>query len=634
MKERKVFKIGLLILSSFLLVSTTLANGLPDQWAEINPADYGFEFNGLAPACSGAPGTPDDEFTFFVKGGKNRDKNKLVIFFQGGGACWDPMNCIVAPTYTQYQEEELWMFSEENEGKGIFDTTNKNNPFQDWGFVYIPYCTGDLFWGANDVDYTGDDVADIQHRGFVNFQAVLQYLKDHVRWPHKIFVTGSSAGSYGATMSFPYIKKAYPFSQVYLLGDAGNGVMGGTFVSGTGIDPITGEPVGGIYNWKVQVPDWIFPDGYVQGMTLKDIYEDIAAEYPWSKVAQYTTAWDATQTSFFSIMLNIENPFVWESGAPFLFTDWNDTMLSYAYDTAAASPNYRYYIAAGTDHTILMSPKFYTEQSAGGVPFSKWVKSMVCNPFGTHSHWLEGLWKNLECEDCNDPLMTSASGNAFQFPDYMRIEGAPVYILENPQRITMTGPEGYFEFNNLPVGVDATFVLKDPRYPESQTKTFVLPMEDLERVTFQTPNNEFYNYMVSNIEDFGLPVLSWACQVVTTVTVPGKSIYDPGAHGEAGATVKISPAIILPPDGPTLGPIYFNSDVQPDPTLTESSDDGGVLYINVIPGNPYNGEYYKEYTLTAEKEGVEFESVRIKCRPGVFVNASPPYGLQALPYDE
>ena len=34
--------------------------------------------------------------------------------------------------------------------------------------------------------------------------------------------------------------------------------------------------------------------------------------------------------------------------------------------------------------------------------------------------------------------------------------------------------------------------------------------------------------------------------------------------------------------------------------------------------------------LTATKEGVKFEPVRLRCRAGVLVNASPPYGLQAL----
>jgi hypothetical protein len=370
MKRFKFFKLCIFVFFSVLIAATAFA-GLPDQWTEINPA--GFEYNGLTPACSNAPGTPNCDFSFFVKGGK---KNNLVVFFQGGGGCWDYMNCVAAPTYTQYQSEELYMFTDAMAGRGIFDQTKgKDNPFQDWGFVYIPYCTGDLFWGANDANYYG---VEIKHRGFVNFQAVLQYLKENTNYPGKIFVTGSSAGSYGATNSFPYIKQAFPWSNVHLLGDAGAGVMGGTF------------PTQGIYNWNVQLPPWIFPDGYDSSITMSDVYTAIAAEYPWSRLAQYTTAYDGTQIFFLNVMLNINNPYAWNTIPPEVAGLWHNTMLDYADTTAAESPNYRYYIGAGTVHTIMMSPKFYTEES-GGMSFAQWVNYMIQTP---------NKWENEECENC------------------------------------------------------------------------------------------------------------------------------------------------------------------------------------------------------------------------------------------
>lgn len=384
MKRFKILKIGIFFLSFLLTVSIAIAGSLPDEWTEINPV--GFEFNGLTPACSDAPDTPDDEFTFFVKGGK---KNNIVIFFQGGGACWDSVNCIFAPTYTQYQAEELWWFSDENEGRGIFDQTRKDNPFKDWGFVYIPYCTGDLFWGATDQDYlvdfdpaTGPIYETIQHRGFVNFKAVLNYLESNTNYPGKIFVTGSSAGSYDATLAYPYIKESFKWSNVYLLGDAGAGVMGGTTF-----------PTEGILNWNVQMPDWIFPGGYDPSLTMPVVYSAIAAEYPLSRLAQYTTAFDGTQIFFYNVMLNINNPGLWQDPASLASAaqTWYPTMLYYAYSTAAASPNYRYYIAAGTDHTIMMSPKFYTEDTAGGEPFVDWVSNMIQTP---------KKWNNAECTDC------------------------------------------------------------------------------------------------------------------------------------------------------------------------------------------------------------------------------------------
>ena len=67
------------------------------------------------------------------------------------------------------------------------------------------------------------------------------------------------------------------------------------------------------------------------------------------------------------------------------------------------------------------------------------------------------------------------------------------------------------------------------------------------------------------------------------------------------------------------GPIYFNSSVLPDRSLVETSDDGGVLYLDATPGR---------YQWTASKPGAAFASLVMTCRPNVLVNASPPWGLQ------
>jgi hypothetical protein len=59
--------------------------------------------------------------------------------------------------------------------------------------------------------------------------------------------------------------------------------------------------------------------------------------------------------------------------------------------------------------------------------------------------------------------------------------------------------------------------------------------------------------------------------------------------------------------------------VLPDRSLTQTSDDGGVLFIQVPPG---------DYVWTAHKAGAVFSRIRMKCRAGYLVNASPPKGLQ------
>lgn len=360
---------------------------IPQTWTEITPEPAEFMGRLLNPTCSGAPGT-DATFKFFVKGGP---VNNLVVFFDGGGACWDTMNCIYVPTYSPEADETVEGLALAG---GIFDLDNPANPFKDWNFVFIPYCTADIHWGSADKTYSGysgDGPYTIHHRGFDNFLVVLKWITENFKKPQKIFVTGSSAGSYGALMGFPYIQEAYPKSMASMLGDAGFGVITDYFHNVQ------------ILNWgfSQNLPIWI--PGFERPFSeysIAEMYRMIANYYPHRKFGQYTTAWDATQAFFYNVMINIYDPSKWLDFTP-VWCDWHEQMLDHA-GLAAQAPNYRYYIGAGIDHTIMGYDKFYEEDSTG-VPFVKWIKAMVGNQGGTHRHG--GIpWKNLECIDCEAPL--------------------------------------------------------------------------------------------------------------------------------------------------------------------------------------------------------------------------------------
>lgn len=217
------------------------------------------------------------------------------------------------------------------------------------------------------------------------------------------------------------------------------------------------------------------------------------------------------------------------------------------------------------------------------------------------------------CGESDLPALVSVSGDAIPFlevPDG-RIAGATVSILEQPDRHSVTGTDGHFHFDGLEEGSEVTFVMDHPEFFPIQTASITLGPEGAERVTFQAVQYAVYDAFANLLDIVPDPT---RCQMVTTVTRKGKSIYDPGAHGEEGATVTLDPP--LPAEH---GPIYFNSSVLPQRDLTETSDDGGVLFIQVPPG---------EYTWTAHKPGVVFSQVKMKCRAGWLVNASPPWGLQ------
>ncbi|PRP94052.1 hypothetical protein ENSA5_41640 [Enhygromyxa salina] len=210
--------------------------------------------------------------------------------------------------------------------------------------------------------------------------------------------------------------------------------------------------------------------------------------------------------------------------------------------------------------------------------------------------------------------LIEVSGDAFAFGPGTMIADATVTILEHPEQIATTDADGHFVFEGLAPGSAATFVMDKDGFPVIYTKTFTLPDSGVvERVTFQVPDDATFDALalVAGIEPDPA-----TCQIASTVTRVGKSLYDAGAHGEAGATVTIDPP--LPPEH---GPVYFNANVIPQPDLVETSEDGGILYTNVPPG---------VYTIHASKEGVEFEDVVIQCDADVLVNPSPPHGLQAI----
>jgi len=256
---------------------------------------------------------------------------------------------------------------------------------------------------------------------------------------------------------------------------------------------------------------------------------------------------------------------------------------------------------------------------------------------------------------CGDSSTSGAPGDSVRFSgiawsftlpgeDYGRISGAQISILEMPELETTSNAEGEFMIEGLPVGSQATLVLEHENHPLTYTKTFTVPDSNLDDVTFQIPTNGLFGLIEAGLVGAGVidEIDPSKCQMVSTFTRFGKTIGDAGPHGEPGALLSVAPA-----NNSEAGPIYFNDEVLPDPSRTYSSIDGGVLLINVEPGEytlsascvedpteliaEYPPEANPDESLRCQTEDVQFESILMKCQAGVFLNASPSYGLQALP---
>lgn len=178
---------------------------------------------------------PPEKWTWIeVDGAKCRDgsptgfgirpqtgSDKLVIYLEGGGACFNGTTCGINPGSFGSVAFGAWQGSAGN--TGIFDSDNMENPVKDWNMVYVPYCSGDIHaGGASNVDVPG--AFSPKDQDFVGYDNIYLYLKRIIpTFPDvsKVLLTGISAGGFGAAYNYDRVAQAFCPKPVILVDDSG-----------------------------------------------------------------------------------------------------------------------------------------------------------------------------------------------------------------------------------------------------------------------------------------------------------------------------------------------------------------------------------------------------------------------------
>lgn len=143
---------------------------------------------------------------------------KLFVYFQGGGACWSGDTCFVAKT-SIHIEDTLDGAAVVREA-AMLDTL-RGAALPETTAVYVPYCTGDLHAGARRTEYAvGGAMRAVHHTGATNVDRFVERLAATLPGATTVWLSGSSAGGYGATLDFHRFAQAWPDAQVHLLQDS------------------------------------------------------------------------------------------------------------------------------------------------------------------------------------------------------------------------------------------------------------------------------------------------------------------------------------------------------------------------------------------------------------------------------
>lgn len=246
----------------------------------------------------------------------------LVVFVQGGGACWNNGTC--APSVFQWgpicnygmnsfcladlpggtkplavyvdhpnpfpaDGGGAWTQEIGTVKNSIFFSRRAENPFANATWAFVPYCTGDLHAGASTKTWfvKGGPFDMPQTRkhefaGAANMDAYLAWLRQRHPSVRTIWLIGVSGGGYGVQLNLQRVRRAFPEAQVHALADSAPMVTTPNFPAWQS-------------TWNLQVPSGC--TGCDGGLPV--ILERQLSDAPSSRVGLLSFAEDEVITRFF-----------------------------------------------------------------------------------------------------------------------------------------------------------------------------------------------------------------------------------------------------------------------------------------------------------------------------------------------
>lgn len=268
---------------------------------------------------------------------------RLLIYLEGGGACYDELTCYTFQTAANFSSGySAAQFALESTSSaylaqpgGFFDRSAATNPFKDYSYVYVPYCTGDVHAGSNVVALGAHSA---HFTGFDNMKAYLSRLYPTFRGAARVVIGGSSAGGFGATVNWWQTQRAFGDTRVDMIDDSGTLMPVDILALGNGADAV--EYV--TWNLAATLP----VDCVACSAALDAIFDFYSAALPDSRGALLSYTADSVLPGYFGI-----------SSAQ--FTAGLNELEATRFDPVL-NPNLAYFTFGGSGHVLFFQPGITT----------------------------------------------------------------------------------------------------------------------------------------------------------------------------------------------------------------------------------------------------------------------------------
>ena len=272
--------------------------------------------------------------------------SRVLVYMEGGGACWSDLTCYTAKSAsyftTGYKETDFTAETTDTtylaEAGGFFDRTAASNPFKDYSYVYVPYCTGDIHGGNNVATYTGGTG---HHVGFANMTAFLERIVPTFPSADRVILAGSSAGGFGAAFNWWQTQQAFGAVRVDLIDDSGTPMPPSIEAEATGF----GFAANGAGESTLRT-QWglakTFPPGCTGCTTQLDaLLPFYATAFPTHRATLLSYIQDSVLPTFYGI-----------TTAEFT-TGLNDEIAA---DFTAKDTNFQYFTVNAANHVLMFDP--------------------------------------------------------------------------------------------------------------------------------------------------------------------------------------------------------------------------------------------------------------------------------------
>ncbi len=276
----------------------------------------------------------------------DRGSDKTMIVLDGGGACWTGF-CMATETA-----------DEQYVGRGPA-SSDPNNYFNDWNLIFVPYCDGSVFSGANEV--TEPDGTIRYHHGRQNLAASLDQAVEHFGDSTQVMIAGFSAGAYGTIPGMVAVRLVFPDTDLFVMSDSGPGLQ----------NPANAEAT------SVRIEEWGFDETIPAGcVKCEGGHGQLSQMYQWML--------DNDETVKISVLSYFGDTIIGDIFNGMSEEEYKELLLTETDPIHAAHPDrFKRFMLPGAGHVVSGG---WNTITADGVLVSDWVTAMVT---GDDSVWTD-----------------------------------------------------------------------------------------------------------------------------------------------------------------------------------------------------------------------------------------------------